>query len=387
MMVDQVTMSLVTAVVVIVAGVLFLIETIVHQASPAARIWTAAFLAGILTSFCYLVWALDVPGAWVATSIGNAAFVLSMGSLWLGCRRFNEHPVRLSGIVVGAAVAATALAALLAGPGGGDWAGAAVMFWSIGILAALGTVESRRGVLGKQSLAAAITVVLGLAAVYYLARAVVFLAAGPGSVLFERWFDTANTSILTIVLTVAAVVAMSVLRATESTLRGRGGTTTLDVDADGLLDARSFAVVLASAVARSERAGDRLAVIALRMDELPQITTAFGAHEASELLKAWRTSLLHGAPPLGLVGEEGPAGLMLAVPVTSASDARSLAVRLQQRVIDEVGSIGATVTPVIGVGVAVTDVVGYAASALIDVSNEAARHSAESPDAAVVLAS
>ena len=387
MTLDLATLSLATAVVVIVSGVLYLVETLVQPASPAARIWTVSFLSGTLTSFAYLVWALGLEGAWIATSIGNAAFVLAVGCLWLGCRRFNDHSVRGPGLLVGTAAAAAGGAALLAGPDGGDWAGAAVMFLAIAVLAGCGTVESRRGVLGRQSIAIAVTVVLGLVTLYYAGRVAVFVAMGAGSDLFQNWFGTRNTSVLTIVLTVAAVVAMSVLRATESTLRGRGDQTTLELSADGLLDPRSFEAMLASATSRSERSGERFAVIALRIDELPRIATAFGTHEAAELVGAWRASVREAAPLLSMIGEEGPAGLMVAVPVTSASDARSMAIRLHQRVIDDLSSTGAAVTPVVGAGVALTDTVGHVASALIDASNAAARRSAVNPDSAVVVAS
>ena len=386
MTLDLTTMSLATAIVMVTAGVLFLTETLTHRPSPTARIWTTAFLAGTVTTLSYLVWALDPAGLWVAVAIGNGCFILGMGCLWLGCRRFNDHSVRIPGAIVAVTSLAGAVAVLLAGPTGGAWAGAPLMFVGIATFAGLGAVESRRGVLSRQSVVIAITLVLGATSVYYVGRLVAFGLFGEDSPAFQQWFGSTNTSILSIVFTMGALVAMSVLRATESTLRGRGRATTLEVTTEGLLAPSSFEAMLAGTAARGERSGDRIAVIALRMEELPRVATAFGTPVATMLTDAWRASLPAAAPLLALVGEEGSNGLLVALPVASASEARTVAARLHQRVLDDLASTGAPITPVIGVGVALTDTAGYDASALINASNEAARSSAEQPDSAVVVA-
>ncbi len=386
MTLDLTTMSLATAVVMVTAGVLYLTETLTHRTSPAARIWTAAFLAGTMTTLSYLAWALDPAGLWVAVAIGNGCFILGTGCLWLGCRRFNDHSVRIPGAIVAVTALAGVVAALLAGPTGGAWAGASLMFAGIAAFTGLGAVEARRGVLGRQSVVMAISLVLGAASVYYIARLVAFHLLGGDSPEFGRWFGTTNTSILSIVFTMATLVAMSVLRATESTLRGRGRAATLEITTEGLLDPSSFEAMLAGAAARGARHGDRIAVIALRMEELPRIATAFGSPVAATLTQTWRASLPAAAPLLALVGEEGRNGLLVALPVASASDARTVAARVRQRVLDDLVASGAPITPVIGVGVALTDAVGYDAADLIDASGDAARTSAERPDSAVVVA-
>lgn len=386
MTLDSTTLNVVTALVMVTAGVLFLIETLNRRPSAAARIWTAAFIAGTMTTLSYLVWALDPVGLWVAVAIGNGCFIVGTGCLWLGCRRFNDHSIRIPGGIVIAAGLAGTIAVLIAGPDGGAWAGASLMFAAIIAFCGLGAVESRRGVLARQSVVIAISFVLGATAMYYTARLVVFVLLGPDSPTFQGWFGSGNTSLLSIVFTMTALVAMSVLRATESTLRGRGQATTLEITTEGMLDSASFESLLAGAAVRGERSGDRIAVIALCMEELPRIATAFGAPVAATLTHTWRASLPAAAPLMALVGEERRGGLLVALPVASVSDARTVAARLHQRVLDELASTGAPITPVIGVGVALTDTAGYDASALIDASCGAARTSAERPDSAVVVA-
>ena len=383
---DLVTVSFATAVVVMVAGVVFLLETLLHAPSDTTRLWSVSFLSGILTTFCYLVWAFGQPGAWVATAVGNASFTLSAGFLWLGCRRFNDHQVHLPVTIVSLASLAALLAALVAGPDGGDWAGAAVMFAGIAAFSTLGAIESRRGMMGSQTVAISVTVVLALTSLYYIARTVVFLVLGPGNPVFLTWFGTITTSFLTIALTITALAAFSVLRAMESTLRGRGQAATLGLSADGLLDPSSFEVVLRRGCERAERQTVGIAVVALRLDDLPEIATAFGTQEAATIVSTWRTAVTDGSPLGAVIGEEGPYGVMLAMQLASLTEARAVATKVQKRVIEAMTEAGAAVSPVVGVGVATTDHVGYDASALIDSSNEAARRSAAAADAAVVVA-
>ncbi|MGC3954977.1 MAG: hypothetical protein QM804_12175 [Propionicimonas sp.] len=386
MIFDQPTMSLATAVVMITTGMLYVMETLARPSSAAVRLWTIAFLAGTMTTFSYLVWALELPGAWIATAVGNACFVLAVGCLWLGCRSFNDHHGWLPGALVAAVALAELVAVLLAGPQGGDWAGASIMFAGIAGFAGLGAVESRRGILSRQSLVVAISVVLGATALYYVGRLVTLLVLGTDSPEFRTWFGSVNTSILTMVFAVTTVTSMSVLRATESTLRGRGRANSLEITTDGLLDPRSFEAMLASVLERCERSGESLAVIALRMEELPRIATAFGAQEKAVLVNSWRSSVRATAPVLALVGEEGPAGLMVALPIAAGSEARTLAMVLHQRVLDGLAATGVPVTPVLGVGIATTDVFGYREASLIEASNAAARRSAETPDSPPVVA-
>jgi len=49
--------TLLAATVVVTCGVLFLLETLLRRDTGAGRIWSLAFLSGILTVICYLIWA------------------------------------------------------------------------------------------------------------------------------------------------------------------------------------------------------------------------------------------------------------------------------------------------------------------------------------------
>lgn len=384
-MLDQPTVSVMTAIVVMVAGVVFVLETLLRKDEGAGRVWSLAYLAAMLTTLSYLVWALS-PETWWAIAVGNFAFVVGTGCLWLGCRRFNERTMTVPSLSVGGAGVAALVAVIAAGPEGGDWAGAIVMFVAIGAFAAAGTVESLRGEMGRNRNAAGMALVLGLQALYYLGRTIVFLTLGPDSDLFNTWFGTATTSILTVVLTIVATITTSVLRAGRVQLRGRSATTVLSLGSDGVLEPDAFALVLTDRVDRAQRNGELVGAISVRLDDLPQISTAFGASEAHEVQQAWRDATRRFAPTTAVIGDDASGGLAIGIHPSSPAEARRMATRVKRGLVDALGGIGASAIPVVGVGVALSDSAGYDPDTLVEAARGAASRAADSPDAGIIIA-
>lgn len=385
MVFDMFSISVCTAVVVIVAGVQFVLDTALRRDTGAGRIWSLAFIAAILTTLCYLAWVASGE-AGIAIALGNASFVVGTGCLWVGSRSYNGRSLSVSAWIVAGSAAAALVATLVAGPTGGDWAGALVMFVALAVLAGLGAVESRRGAMGRSASTIALTLVLGVQCLYYVARSIVFVMVGPSDEFFLAWFGSITTSFLTIILTIVAVVSMSVLRSGQARLRGRGDGTTLHLDADGLYDDESFAKLFGDLTHRAAAFSERIAVIAVRLDDLPQIATAFGTVEAQDIAHAWRVGTRRYSPTSAIVGHAGSAGIVVALQPSSIGDARRVASRIHRRLLDDFGSIGTSVVPVLGVGIAVSDIAGYDSEALMIAANDAAVRSASSPDASVMIA-
>lgn len=381
---DPMTMSLATAVVVTVCGVIFLRDTVVHADSAAARIWSVGFMAGILTVVSYLAWT-SLDNGWVAAGIGNGAFVATTGCMWLGCRTYNARRMRTSIVVVVVAVLTTTAATLAAGPTGGAWAGAVVMFPALAVLAGLGSAEARRAPLGSRSPALGLAIVLGVQCLYYVLRTPVFLVAGAESSLFLDWFGTPSTSVITIVLTITAVISMSVLRATERVLPRTTPETVLVLSDDGYLDARSFERVLSASLKRGGLRREPVAVIALRLEGLTRIAAAFGAHQAQQITTRWRDTVQIDAPLSSFLGDGGSGVLLVGVASAPETAVKRLAGRLSQRVLDELTATETTISPILGVGVALSKHHPDDPAGLIAAAAAAAHRSAGNLDAAVVL--
>lgn len=384
MSLDLFSVTVVTALVVVVSGVVFLLETVARRDEGAGRIWALAFLAGMLTTISYMVWAM-VPSTWWAVAVGNGAFVAATGCMWLGCRRFNGGRMLVPSVIVGAAVLAASIAVIASGPDGGDWAGALEMFAGILVFAVAGCVESLRGAMGSIRTSWGLAFVLGLQALYYLVRSVVLLAAGTESALFQNWFGTVSTSFLTVTLSIVALVVTSVLRAGRATLWGSQSTSDGADLHDGILAEESFSAVLADIDERAARRGELVGVIAVRIEDLDQISTAFGSEVARSVTDAWRRSVRRNAPSASPVGEDGPAGLTIAIVPTGVAEARREAATMYRALVEDLGGVAGGVIPIVGVGVGLTDIVGHDAAALLRAAREAAERAATSVESSVLV--
>jgi hypothetical protein len=380
---DLYSVLVATAVVVNVSGSLFLVETLLRRDEGAGRVWALGFLGAMLTTLAYIIW-VQSPEAWWAVAVGNAAFVAGTGCMWLGCRRFNGRLMAWSSALVAAAVGGAAASVFVAGPAGGDWAGALWMFIPLLAFAAAGAIECLRGELRESRTAWVLSAVFAFQALYYLSRTTAFLTSGPESALFRDAFGTVPTSFVTIVLTIVAVVVTSVLRASRAPMRGHLRSAGAGTASDGVVSHEAFTSAMTELCARAEWRSELVAAIAVRIDDLEQISTAFGSEVARAVTETWRTGVRRHAPSDSFVAEDGPTGLLVGVLVDSPHEARRRAAVIYRGLFDDFGTLGA-VLPVVGVGVALSDTAGYDAARLAEVAREAATRAATDVDASVLI--
>ena len=373
-----------TALVVNVSGVLFILETLLRRDEGAGRIWSIAFLAAMLTTLAYTIW-VQTDGAWWAIAVGNGAFVAGTGCMWLGCRRFNGRRMRWSSIIVAAAVVAAALAVAVEGEAGGDWAGALWMFVPLLAFAAAGSVECLRGDMRESRTAWVLGAVLGFQSLYYVSRTTAFVTSGPDSALFQAAFGTIPTSYLTVTLTIVAVVVTSVLRASRAPMRGYLRDARAVDEEEGIVSAASFSALLDGMCRRAARRQEPIAVTAVRLDDLDQISTAFGSDVAGAVAGTWRSGVRHHAPTNAVVAQDGPTGLVVGLAVASAQEARRQAGAIYRGLFDDLGKVGGGVIPVVGVGVALSETAGYDPAELIRVAREAASRAAANVETSVLI--
>jgi hypothetical protein len=386
---DLFSVLVMMAVVVNVSGVLFIVETLLRRDEGAGRIWALAFLAAMLTTLSYVIW-VQSPEAWWAVAVGNSAFVAGTGCMWLGCRRFNGRRMGWPSAVVAAAVIAAAAAVFVAGPTAGDWAGALWMFIPLLAFAGAGAVECLRGELLESRTAWVLSAVLAFQSLFYLSRTTAFLTSGPDSALFQAAFGTITTSFVTVTLTIVAVVVTSVLRASRAPMRGHLRPAGFGTARDGILSHDVFHGALTELCERARLRSELVGVIAVRIDDLEQISTAFGSEVARAVTETWRTGVRRHAPSNSFVAEDGPGGLLVGVLVDSPREARRQAAVIYRGLFDDLGMVGGPggiggVIPVVGVGVGLSDTVGYDSVALASAAREAATRAATDVDTSVLV--
>lgn len=384
MTLDLASVVIMTALVVNVSGVLYLVETLLRRDEGAGRVWALGFLAAMLTTLAYTMWAQD-PSAWWAVAVGNAAFVAGTGCMWLGCRRFNRRRMDWAAALVVAGVLGAALSVVIEGPGGGDWAGAIGMFVALLVFAGAGAAECLRGAMRESRTAWALGAVLGLQSLYYVSRTTAFVTMGPESSVFQAAFGTIPTGFLTVILTIVAVVVTSVLRASRAPVRGDLRRTDVGSTGDAILSREDFSDSLAALCERASWRSELVGVIAVRVDDLEQISTAFGSEVARSVTETWRTGVRRHAPSDALVAEDGPNGLFVGVLVDSPADARRQAGAIYRGLFDDLGKVGGGVIPVVGVGIGLSDAAGYDADALQSLARDTASRAAASVETSVLV--
>jgi len=346
---DLTSLIAVNLIIECIAGAIFVVHALRHPQSQAARAWALAFLASILTTVCYLAWAL-APGAWLGNAFGNAAFAAGIGCLWLGAARYNSRRMRLR---VGAVALAAGLAFLASIFDVRDpWAGAPALFAILTVLAALGAVESARGAMRRRPLALALVVVLALTSAWQLARLALFIAFGPDTAVFDAWGGSVNAAILTAALSVVALTATAVLVAEED----RDGEARFDAPpASGfgpMLAGDAFARLADGMGARARAGGGRIAVLALVVPDLERVRLAFGIAEAAALHRRFVDSALRRFDPSTPVATTRP-GLVVAVLSGRTPEATERAARALHRLVAEDLATGeGAVVPLVSAGLA-----------------------------------
>lgn len=381
---DSFSVMVLTTVVINVSGIIFIVDTVIRRDDGAGRIWALGFLSAMLTTIAYLVWSFD-SSAWWAVAAGNAAFVAATGAMWLGCVRFNGGRMRIPSILVGVAAVGALVAALVQGPTPGGWSGAVWMFIALLVLAALGALECAHGDMRRSRTSWALAVVLGVQAAWYVPRTLIFVLAGPDSPLFVAWFGTTATSFLTVTLTIVALVVTSVLRASRAEMRGHDRPRERAASGGDILRSDLFRGVFAELVERAKARSELVGAIAVRIEDLEQISTAFGSETARSVTEAWRDGVRRHAPAMALVGEDGATGIVVGIVATDSSDARRQAARIYRGLFTELGAVTGGVIPVVGVGVGLSDAAGYDADAIVQLARSAARRAATTVESSVLV--
>ncbi|SDB89871.1 diguanylate cyclase (GGDEF) domain-containing protein [Sanguibacter gelidistatuariae] len=355
MTLDPQTLSVATGIVVLTAGMVFVLETIFRRDSTTSRLWSLAYLAGILTSVSYMLWA-TLPTAWWAVAVGNGAFVVSAGAIWSGCRSFNGRRSLIGVVLLAGALAAGAV--VLDGPDGGEWAGAHVWLLGVGTFSALGVAETFTRSMRRDINARGLSVVLIAEGVLFLTRFVVLVGWGTEHVVFSTYLGTTPMSVVTIVLMIVAAVTMSVMRS-EAGPRARMGGTARVFSRRGLINVDVLEQVLDDCLARAAESEEAFTLLHLHLDDLEEIGIAFGRSAADLVLDEYAATVRRVAPVSAIIGEAGAGRLLVAVPGTAPGEEITLATVLRRALLDVVvpEAPGAKVTA--SIGAATTHRLGY----------------------------
>ncbi|WP_308796917.1 GGDEF domain-containing protein [Agromyces silvae] len=383
MNIDLYSIQLATSAVIIVAGVMFILDTFLRRPDTAGRVWSASFMAGILASFSYAIW-IAIPDGWWAVAAGNSALVLSVALLWTGARVYNGRRDRAWISIVGSGAAAVAV--LAEGPNGGAWAGGPLMFALVAGFAVMGAIESMRAPMRLNWTARGLTAMFVVVALFYAARFGVFVVSGPDSMVFQVFLGTEASAFVIIALVIVTVVSMVILQSERVPRVGERPAATGAYTADGVLAEPAFRAVVGDWLERANFHDEQLVVASVCLDERESIDTAFGRSTGTELIAQFTAGVRRYSTPNAAIGAVGPGELLVVAPYSRMEEARrnGLAIQsgLRDRPIEQ--AMGLRISA--SIGLAGTDAHGYGYDALVAAAFDAAATARERGGDAVVLA-
>jgi diguanylate cyclase len=320
---DITTVAAVSGLIVILCGMTFILNTTLRRNDRVGRLWSVAFVAGILETLAYTIEGLQ-PAAWWAIAVGNGAFVLAIGMLWSGYRAANERrSLYAVPLVAGAAVA---LAVLLRGAEGGIWAGALEMFAATAVFAGLGFIETLRGWLGRSLNARIVGIASLIMAVYYALRAVLLATLGVHDRVFEIGFSPTSATLINLGLIVVGTITISMMQAER--FRRPGLTAPSDSEADGLLGAEQFRTLAEAWLRRAMRDQQTLAIVLIELANIDEVNLAFGRTMGDNAIRLMGRLAMDDAPAAALVGRLSRQRFAILLPMVDEDDARVVADRI-----------------------------------------------------------
>ncbi|MFB2555353.1 GGDEF domain-containing protein [Herbiconiux liangxiaofengii] len=369
MQLDTITLLLVASLVIMLCGISFILNTAMRRNDASGRLWSVSFLGGMLTALAYSVWAVT-PSLWWVLAIGNCAYVISIGSLWAGARVFNGRP-GLVWITL-AAGGVVALLTAVEAPSGSQWTGSAGLFTGVALFAGLGATETMRARMRRNLNARVLSLCLWVVCAYYVLRASIFVSLGPESEVFSSYFGTQSTTMITILLVLLSTISLSILQAERSGARALGDVTVGVHSVVGVLSAASFLQQWADWIERSSFHDERLAMVAMDVDNLPQMNVAFGRDFGDRAIRSVAQIIRHHAPTSSLLGHTGAGRFVIVAVVGTANDAEQLAIRLQTALVDEPIDPQQSLRATASFGVVDTDTFGYGLPVLRSALDQAA---------------
>lgn len=329
--IDLSTLAIVNALIVLVCGVAFLLETIIRRSDEVGRLWSMFFVGMIFALIAYIVGATQ-PDNWWAFAAGNGAFVASLGLVWAGARRANSRGALLP--LPLAAGLITVASGLVQGPGQGYWTGALELFIGATLFCGLSAVEFSRGALRRLPSARVLAVGLGIMTLYYATRSIGFVVLGPDDPTWDAIYGAATSTLIETALTALGAMTLSSMQADRfrkaAVLDADYGTR---VTIDGILGADEFRLQAESWLLRSIRSRTTLVLLLVELADLAEVNTAFGRAAGDAAIRLTGRLALTHAPTAALVGHLSPRRFALLMELPTNDSVEAIADRIGDSVL------------------------------------------------------
>lgn len=370
MALDTATLRIAFGLMALVLGWLFYFSAYRATRSPYSAWWCIALVLYLCGSAAFL---LDgTPHQWWANPLGNVLLVTGSVSVWSGARSLRTSPPRLW--MFGAAPAVTLAASAVDNPASNTWSGGPVFLFSMSLMVGLASRELWRLEPGYSRVRIPMASAAASVSVFYLGRLVAFLLDGPEGPVFNTFFGSAVTTLVTMVMLVVVSFSMAAL-STEQQTRALRMVATRDY-LTGLLNRKAFLDLAAEQLADPAVAWASGALILADLDHFKAVNDTYGHAAGDQALQAFAAACQDTVRSTDLAGRYGGEEFVLLIPGASADRAVRIAEEVSRRLAQASRADGLQM-PTVSYGVATYDAGTAGLDALI-ASADAALYTAKS---------
>ncbi|NKX56710.1 GGDEF domain-containing protein [Arthrobacter mobilis] len=318
MTLDTASLRVAFGMVALTLLVLFYLVTYRRTRSAYSGWWCAAialFLGGssayLLNGTAHQVW---------ANPLGNVLAVLGASCVWAGARTLRA--ARPPAWQLAAGPALVAVASVLDSPASNIWSGGPFFLALMSLMIGLSSVELWRLPPGYSRLQKSLALAAGFVAVYYSGRCVTFILDGPRGHVFQTFFGSAQTTLLTMMLLVVVSFSMAALSNEQVTRELRARATQDGLT--GLLNRTGFLDLAADEMRRLQQAGTSGSLVLADLDHFKAVNDRHGHAAGDAALCAFAAACTATIRSTDLVGRYGGEEFILLLPGAEAEQAGAI---------------------------------------------------------------
>ena len=371
MVLDTATLRIAFALLALALGLLFYFSAYRTTRSPYSAWWCVALLLFLAGSAAFLF--NGTSHQWWANPLGSVLLVHGGAAVWAGARSLRMVPPPRWAFVGVPLV--TLVAAAVDNPATNTWAGGAVFLAAMSLTVGLASHELWRLEPGYSRVRIPMAAAAAGVSAFYFGRLVAFLLDGPEGPVFDTFFGSAVTTLVTMVMLVVVSFSMAALSSEQHTRALRMAATRDDLT--GLLNRKAF-LDLASEQLADDPALTRGsgALILADLDHFKAVNDTYG-HAAGDLaLQAFARACQDTVRLTDLVGRYGGEEFVLLIPGATAEHAERIAQGISRRLTQASKADGPKM-PTVSYGVSTYDAGTAGLEALI-ASADAALYTAKS---------
>jgi diguanylate cyclase (GGDEF)-like protein len=334
-MLDTVTLRVSFGLVALTMLLLFYLVTFRTTRSPFCGWWCIALSLFLVGSALYVMDGTEQQ-RW-ANPLGNALLVGGAASVWAGTRSIRGRRAHV--VVLGAPVLVTLTVSAFDHPATNEWSGAPVflglMSFFIGWASfELWTAAPENGELRLRErtfapILRSLALMAGLTSIFYGGRTIAFLAVGQDGDLFEIYFGTEVTTLITTVLLTTVSFSMTALSHADDTLDLRARATHDGLT--GLLNRTEFMRLAAAKWRAGGSAGMRGSLILADLDHFKDINDAYGHPAGDYALQTFAAACRGAVRSTDLVGRYGGEEFVLFLDGAAPDRAQQIAADISER--------------------------------------------------------